>query len=371
MSGWARLATKFYCLLLSCYPAKFRAEFSDEMELIFSTTIEEAQKESALKFLTFFGRELRDWPVAVWQEHLRSGKGQAMNQNNPAWGSLNTKELLVGLTLFVLPIFSPILKVIFGYTPFINNVSYIFTLMILIIGLFVIIFGLKKGFPRWSIPYLGVSITTVVMLQAVYPIWGLFYQDVQKLVHYSDKTLVARIQYSALLNGFFWLVPFVILIFLILFLRIWPRTRKLAQRIRLDWTLFSFMIYGGVVFQLELVFEEYAYDEPWKIACRICLALGAWVYFKNADHRKRILALLTGVTLTYWIAAIGKWILLPLQSWGAWYGYDHWTYRRVELGSTLAEWGWVLFFMLLPALLTRISPPEQAASIPEETLTPA
>jgi hypothetical protein len=131
------------------------------------------------------------------------------------------------------------------------------------------------------------------------------------------------------------------------------------------------MIFGSVVFQLELVFEEYAYDEPWKIACRVCLALGALIYFKNADHRKRILALLVGITLTYWIAAIGKWVVLPLQSWGAWYGNDHWTYRRFELGSTLAQWGWVMLFMLVPSLMNLIPWSKKIDSIHEETLASA
>ena len=263
-----------------------------------------------------------------------------MNHNNLAWRPLNTKELLAGLALFVLPIFSPILKIVFGYKAVINNIGYVFTLTILIIGLVVIILGIKNGFPRWSIPYLGVSIITIIMLQAVFPLWGLFATDVKRIIKYYTKTLLARIQYSALLNGFFWLMPFIVLIIIV----VAPADNR--------------------------VIEEYAYDEAWKIACRVCLALGAWIYFKTADQRKRILTLIAGVTLTYWIAAIGKWIVLPQQSWSAWYGYDHWTYRRFELGSTLSEWVWVLFFMLVPAVLTLIPLPKKSDPIPEEAPTP-
>lgn len=133
----------------------------------------------------------------------------------------------------------------------------------------------------------------------------------------------------------------------------------------------SFMIYSAIVFDLELVFEEFAYDEAWKIACRICLALGAWIYFKNADQRKRILALLGSATLAYGIAAVGQWIILPLQSWTSFYGNDHWTYRRVMLSGTITDWVCVMFFMLIPALINLIPPPRQADSIPEETPAPA
>jgi hypothetical protein len=229
----------------------------------------------------------------------------------------------------------------------------------------ILILGLIQGFPRWTIPYLGAVVIGIATVQAVFPIWGLFADHVKMMIKYYTKTLTARIQYSALLNGFFWLIPFLILILIILLLMVWPRTRSLAKQIRQDWTLLSFMIFSSIVFGLELIFEEYAYDEVWKIVCRVCLALGAWIYFKTANQRKRILTLLAGVTLTYWIAAIGKWIVLPLQSWGSWYGYDHWTYRRFELGSTLAGWFWAVFFMLIPALMRLIPPRQQNSTLPE------
>jgi hypothetical protein len=289
-----------------------------------------------------------------------------MNQNDLSWRPLNTKELLAGLTLFILPIISPILKLIFGYKPVINNIGSAFTLTILFVGLVIIIAGIKYGFPRWSIPYLGASVITIIMLQAVFPLWGLFVDDVRRIIKYYTKTLAARIQYSVLLGSFFWLVPFVALVLFILLLMIWPRTRKLAQRIRQDWTLMSFMVYSALVFNLELVFEEYAYDEAWKIACRVCLFLGAWIYFKNADQHKRILALLVGSTLFFGIAAVGQWVVLPKQSWGAFYGYDHWTYRRVMLSGTLTSWVSALFFMLVPTLINLIPRRKQAVPLPEE-----
>ena len=122
------------------------------------------------------------------------------------------------------------------------------------------------------------------------------------------------------------------------------------------------------MFDLELIFEEYTHDESWKIASRVCLFLGAWIYFKTADQRKRILALLAGATLFFGIAAAGQWIVLPLQSWGDFYGYDHWTYRRVMLSGTLTSWVSALLFMLVPALINLIPRPKRVVPIPEETL---
>ena len=371
MKTLARILRWLYTHSLKLYPEKFRANFSEEMQSVFADTAHEAGNNPG-KLLALFGREIRDWPGAVWREYLRTRRNiMNMNPNNLAWRSPTTKELLTGLALFVIPILLALWDTIFGYQPLINQVNLVIDLVLLVTILIILGLGLKHGFPRWSIPYLGASITITVMLTAVFPLWGLFAADVKRIVKYGTKTLSARIQYSALLEGFFWLAPFIALILIILLLMAWPRTRLLAKRIRQDWTLLSFMIYSGVVFALELVFEEYAYDEAWKIACWVCLALGAWIYFKNADQRKRILTLLVGVTLAYWIAAVGKWYLVPLQTWGAFHGYQYDTYSRFEFWRTLAEWGWVALFMGLPALLTLIPHPQESDSTPEENLAPA
>lgn len=150
--------------------------------------------------------------------------------------------------------------------------------------------------------------------------------------------------YSILQIGFSWFTVFIAGIFLVLLLAIWPRTRPLARNIRQDWTLLSFMLYGGVVFALELVFEEYIYDEIWKIACWSCLALGALAYLKSGNLRKRILSLLFDLTLAYWIAAVGKWYLVPIRTWGAFHSYQYELYRRFEFWRTLGEWTWVVKF---------------------------
>jgi len=99
-----------------------------------------------------------------------------------------------------------------------------------------------------------------------------------------------------------------------------------------------------MIFNLELVFDEYAYDEIWNLGCWALLVVGAWIYLKRKILQIRVLALYSAISLSFWMAAIGKWIILPLQRWGAWYGYDHRTHRRFEFCSTIAQWGWVMFF---------------------------
>jgi len=294
-----------------------------------------------------------------------------MSQNNLAWQPLNAKELLAGLVLFVLPIFPSIFRLILGYNILSGKIALTLTYIILITGLVILIIGIKSGFPRWTIPYLGVGVISLVMLQAVYPIWGLFADNVKMVLNYSTRTLAARIQYSVLLESFFWLVSFVVLTLLVLLMTAWPRTRMLSQYIRKDWTLMSYMVFSALVFDLELIFEEYSHDEAWKIASRFCLFLGAWIYFKTADQRKRIWTLIIGATLFFGIAAVGQWVVLPLQSWGAFYGFDHWKYRRVMLSGTLTSWVCALLFMLIPALINLIPRVSKIDPTPKEIITPA
>ena len=370
MNILAQIIWWLYSQCLKLYPKDFRDQFGGEMRNVFRDILANGEMRGWFHILAAWGCEIRDLPGSVWREHLRARKRIQMNQNQ-TWRPPTTKELLTGLTLFVFPMLPSLLKLVFGYQPLINQISNKITVALLIIILVVLVLGLKHGFPRWAVPYLGVAVTSTVILEPSWRKWDLFYSDVQRAIGYYTKTLQVRVLYQALMWGFFWFLAFVSAILLILLLMTWPRTRQLAQRIRLDWTLFSFMLFGGVVFQLELIFEEYAYDELWKIACRVCLALGAWIYFKNADPRKRILALLAGVTLSYWIAAVGKWYLVPLQTWGAFHGYDYETYSSFEFWRTLAEWGWIMLFMLIPAGLTLIPRRQEPESTSGEKLASA
>jgi|GEM_PF-5795554 len=82
-----------YSHLLAFYPPAFRAEFGREMQAVFGVALEEARQRSPLRWLALFGRELRDWPPAIWREHLRERKGNMKTDKFSAKeNSLNTNE---------------------------------------------------------------------------------------------------------------------------------------------------------------------------------------------------------------------------------------------------------------------------------------
>ena len=353
-----------YTLLLHLYPRRFRDEFGDEMTAIFNDMLADVKMDSWSNTMILFARELHDLPGSLWREHLRA-RVRSQNQNL-IQQSLTTKELIVAMALFIIPMLPAMLVLLFEYQPASNSARTLITIGLLVFIFIVIIWGFLKDFPYWSIPFLGIVMTPLVMLGVSWRLWETFYPAVYQMLGGRPSTVLTRIIYQALIQGFFWFTVFVGCALVVLLLMAWPRTRRLAQRIRQDWTVFSFLLYGGVIFDLELVFEEYRYDELWRIACYASLALGAWLYLKSKTSRERILVLLVGVTLTFWIAAVGKWSIIPQQSWGAWYSNDDWAYRRFELGSTIAHWVWVAFFMLMPALLTLMKHHQEMVPVPKE-----
>ncbi|NLE44108.1 MAG: hypothetical protein GX620_05265 [Chloroflexi bacterium] len=277
------------------------------------------------------------------------------------------RELLAGLALFVLPMLPSLLQFASRHQSANSGLGGAVSIVSLIMILVVLAIGLKHGVPRWAVPYLGVAITTLIMLGPAWRIWDLFYSDIQAVIDYSSRTLQVRVLYQTLMSSFNWLLVCAFIALLILFLNAWSSTNPLAGRVRLDGTLLSYMLFGGVVIRLELIFEGYVFDELWRIACLVCLALGAWGYLMSASKCRRCIALLSGVTLTYLLAAVGKWYLVPLQVWGAFHGLQYETYGRFEFWRTLTEWAWVMFIMVVPALLNRATRPATASVPPNES----
>lgn len=62
-------AIALYRHLLHLYPPQFRAEFGDEMSMVFTRAVQE--KENMLSLFSLLLGEVRDLPVSLIQEHLR------------------------------------------------------------------------------------------------------------------------------------------------------------------------------------------------------------------------------------------------------------------------------------------------------------
>ena len=83
-----------------------------------------------------------------------------------------------------------------------------------------------------------------------------------------------------------------------------PPLRPFYQRLRRDWTLLSFLLYGSTLFVLVFAFDDYINEEPYKIAAMLLLVAGGWLYLRSARPWQRLLALSAGLTLGMTVAAV-------------------------------------------------------------------
>ena len=171
----------------------------------------------------------------------------------------------------------------------------------------------------------------------------------------SDPWIV-RAVYGA---GELWFVLLGIAAFTVLIAAAWQPLRPFYLRIRDDWTLLSFGLYGATVMAVLMAFEDYPHphQQPYILVASLFLAAGAWVYLRSAYLWQRSLALFAGITLSMAVAATGKAILYanPLLWPRAARGFT-W---QSEVLCTVFLWGWVVAVVMAPALLRLLPHPDE------------
>jgi hypothetical protein len=364
--GW------LYTQGLKFYPSGFRNELGEEMELVFCTAAGNAAQDGWPCLTQFFWRELKDWPTSVLKEHLQTRRNQ-MASHNP-FALPKPGELLAALTIFLVPALAALLVEILGVAKLNKMPEWTGTILgIIFLGSLIIplILAIVRGFPQWSHPYLGVLLVGFVFFGLFWWIWGLIYPSVTRwLGNMYNWTLSVRIFVQGMQAAIIWFLVLLTVLILVSLLRLWPHARSLWQRIRQDWTQFSFFLYGGLVIHIILIFDEYQQDELWMIAAWISLAIGCWLYLHSSEPTQRILILLCGATLAMWIVAVGKWFLVPLQNWGPWFEhYPPESERWFESLRTLVDWFCLVVALVIPALLNLL--PQKPKLIQREEPIPA
>ena len=232
---------------------------------------------------------------------------------------------------------------------------------------FAFLLAVIRGLPRWSFSYLGFALTIFVFYGLLWGLWGLlFYQPWMLILGPMDSwSLPIRILYQGVMTAFMWFLVLLTAIIMINLLKHWSHIHALWQHIREDWTHLSFLVYGGLIFYIGLIFDEYQHDDPWKFAAFTGLAIGAWVYLLAKEHNKRFLALVCGATAAMWIVAIGKWIIIPMQNWQV----NLESERLFEPLWAISSWFVTIAALAAPALLNLL--PFNPDSSGQEEITPA
>lgn len=206
------------------------------------------------------------------------------------------------------------------------------------VGLFfiLILLGLVKRLPRWSMPYLGL----------LFAFFSLSNFSQFMYVYYGRYFLYGRLWiWDELISQMYmWAGLTLSVILLVITSAILP----IFQRFRRDWTLLSFLVYGAMPLVILITFDEYQADEPYLALIYFLLALGVWFYLHTNGKWKRFLILFTALTLSLWVGALSRILLRPYQTWSNGYQLD-WAH---ELIAPIPMWGWLTFTMLIPSVIS-------------------
>lgn len=349
MRGFARLIQRVYAVLLALYPKDFRDEFGNEMRAVLAALVDETARRGAWQLAAACLRELRDLPGAILHEHRRTRRNRAVSKQ-PLWApeSGSWREFLFALAPFlllgVLPPLLSLLQVPYVHTPVAGNVAFAFLGLLLCLC----IIGLAKGLPRWSWPYLGIVLAAVSVYALRGPMSGLYHTFVSR----SDPWFVRQVAYQ----GQCWGGMLIVTVVIVVAAAALPVLRPLYVRLRRDWTLLSFGLYGGALLALVLTLDDYVREEPYQLAAMMILVAGGWMYLRVHHLWQRALILSAAFTLAMGVAAIGKAILFASADWP----YPRFSFTpRTEAVSTVIMWAWLMVAILVPALLNLLPDPER------------
>jgi hypothetical protein len=275
-------------------------------------------------------------------------------------------DWLAAFVIFILPLTGSVIpRIAMGYDlP--NWTGYILLSFFLGSVIFALVLAVFSGLPRWSLSYFGFFLTIITFYTIGLGLWGLLVVPPWIFIFgpRDSWSLPVSLLYNGLMVAFMWFIVLLVAIIIFNLLRHWPRIHSLWRHIREDWTHLSFLVYGGLIFYIWLIFDEYRYEDSWIFVAFVCLAICAWFYLRAKGQNMRILALISGVTASLWVVTVGKWILVPMQNWPV----NIESERIFETLRTIGSWIVTIAALMAPALL-KLLPPSPKSNI-EEGITP-
>ena len=332
---------RFYGLLLNLYPEKYRAEYGEELQVVFNLSLDDAMKTGKMEVTLVTLRELLSLPKAILYEHLRERRKAHMVKKfgtylNFAYGS--HREFISALYPFILIGFvHPLMNVLMRsslLTPQSVLVNGIGIVIVASLGILLLI-GFVTGLPRWSLPYVGF-------------LFSLF--SVYKFSEWLDRQMIIPFQFlydrswfvgQVAYQGSLWVGLIVVAFLLVVLVGFIP----ILRRFKKDWTLLVFLLYGATPFALLITFDDYVNEEPYVFIAFLILAAGVWFYLRANDSRRQFWALFGGLTVSLFFVAVAKAIIFSSPSWP--YPRHSFSWQN-EMMSTIIMWGWIALSMLVP-----------------------
>jgi uncharacterized membrane protein HdeD (DUF308 family) len=235
-----------------------------------------------------------------------------------------------------------------------------------------ILFALRRSrrLPRWALPYagfLGILIGWGLMTRGTMGLLGVSFDTragiLDSLLGWIDRLVDDALRCSSpwivhviLGPGRAWIGLLVLTTLAIATTAVLRPLRPLHARLRADWTLLSFALYGATWTLPIATFDDYPADcKPYQCAMALILAAGALLYTRGSRPLHPALVLISAVTLSMMMAAASKPLICINRDNP--HGTCVW---QMELVATVGEWGLAMVVLLTPALLALLPGPDKA-----------
>lgn len=295
MNPFLRLLIRLYTYSIRLYPHQFREEFGDEMTAVFTVVVQEAGRRGLRWALIVWLRELRDYPLSLLREgrrnrrkHRAAGHSGALDFSGDAdssglWSPAKRWETAAAILPFVL--FGLIYTLdALDYAAGWRGLSlhwYLVAYLILLIGFG---FGWIKGFPRWSLGYLGMAL--------------LFSWWLSSLSTVGFELFGHTLGYVGRWGWRVWISLLVIALVATLCSRSFHPLLSLAKSIWRDWSRLSFIFYGaltwlalGIAYDNKSFYNQVAYLPLDVFTGALLYMLGVLFYLHLRHSWQRALAL--------------------------------------------------------------------------------
>lgn len=249
-----------------------------------------------------------------------------------------------------LPFLVPLLYA-FRFHAFESQPAWLFTVLgLLLLGLLmaVVVTGLIRRFPVWALPSIG------MVFFFFYAILQLFAQDAVfsyiLLPRYGGwpidhgYSIIENIKVMLVAQE---LLLVAMLVAIAVLLRVAP---GFHARVRQEWTLLSFVLYGMAILPI-IGNDEYHGIEGYEIASALILAAGAGLYLIASRRWLRVMVLFIPAILSPLLMSLGLYQAYPMQSWS---NLGNHTFRVWEALQPLLYLSPLPFLLLLAALSPRL-----------------
>jgi hypothetical protein len=163
--------------------------------------------------------------------------------------------------------------------------------------------GWIKGFPRWSYPYVGVSlIGGLSLMNASTPGLSFFGYDVFGREPWGWRSWIPLLIATAIA---------------LIVSRSFRPVKKFFANGWADWTLFTFGMLGWVPWFFDISFDDIDihYSRYFIISLNIITVLAAYAYMRSSKIWQRVLALVVGIMIPVVVASIGSSLYWSENGW--------------------------------------------------------